>query len=244
MVPLSSTMPSLISTVDRLAVLAIVATVHVAAIAGVVAITPTDLEPGLQQIDVISADALGLETPEMVRDVPTAIPIEAPKAVQPETKAVQDVPRTVEMPKALSGEDPLLKQVDPVEEAENKPETEPQADEAGSEPTEQAAQPSAEKPRPAVNREMLVQYAVLASAAINRMKFYPKDARSKRNTGIVEVAFVISASGSVAETRVTRSSGSKTLDAAALRMVATAELPPPPNGLFRGRITINFRIRK
>lgn len=245
MVSLPATLRPLISIPDRLAVLVVVGVAHAVVLGSSIRIPPVEPEPGLREIGVVSSEELGLDEPEEVRDVPTVLPTEQP-VLQQEAKAEPVESKVVETPKTPVGGDRPVARPEPVEEKaeEKKAEDIREAKAVTPEPAEQASQPLAEKPKPAVSREMLVQYAVLASVAINRMKFYPGDARSKGNTGIVEVAFVIDASGAVIDKRVVKSSGSKALDEAALRMVATAELPPPPNGRFRGRITINFRIKK
>ncbi|MCO5160146.1 MAG: TonB family protein [Mesorhizobium sp.] len=50
-------------------------------------------------------------------------------------------------------------------------------------------------------------------------------------TGTVHVRFVVSASGAITSASVTGSSGNSRLDSAALRMVRSARVPPPPAGL-------------
>ncbi|NLH83347.1 MAG: TonB C-terminal domain-containing protein, partial [Phyllobacteriaceae bacterium] len=41
---------------------------------------------------------------------------------------------------------------------------------------------------------------------------------------------------------ITRSSGSPDLDAAVASIMAATHVPPPPNGRFRGSITLHFAL--
>ena len=58
--------------------------------------------------------------------------------------------------------------------------------------------------------------------------------------GTVNISFVVTASGSVASARVSRSSGDSRLDKAAVRAVRSARVPAPPDGL--GGSTHSFSI--
>lgn len=190
----------------------------------------------LREVEIVSAEELGLETnAAKPAAVPTALPApEAAPAAPPPAPAA--APPQDEALKPVAGQDPALAAVETSPEAA--PEAAPATEAAPSAP---AAAEAAEPPA-APSREVLIEYAALVSQAINRLKYYPEAARHDRNTGVVEVAFRLDGSGAVLAAEVAKSSGSAALDAAALQMIRAAELPPPPNGRFKGRIAIDFRI--
>jgi protein TonB len=66
-----------------------------------------------------------------------------------------------------------------------------------------------------------------------RLPAYPADARRKGEQGIVMVEIALDPAGSIRTARVTRSSGSSSLDAAALRSARTLRFraPRPPAGV-------------
>ena len=67
-------------------------------------------------------------------------------------------------------------------------------------------------------------------AHLGRFKRYPATAASRRETGEIVLKFVLDRTGRVTAASVFRSSGSPSLDEAALDMVMRASpLPPPPN---------------
>jgi TonB family protein len=72
---------------------------------------------------------------------------------------------------------------------------------------------------------------------------YPPEARSAGIQGIAELSFVIHTDGSVSNVRITRSSGSETLDASAVEAIySAAPFRPPPNQA-RLVMPVAFRIR-
>ena len=85
-------------------------------------------------------------------------------------------------------------------------------------------------------------YAALVMSKINAAKFYPAAARSSGVTGIVGVQFAINALGKVASAHVIRSSGNEILDQAALDILRSLELPPPPSGSFSANTNIKFTL--
>lgn len=87
------------------------------------------------------------------------------------------------------------------------------------------------------------RYGARVLAEIQRHMFYPKVARSSGVRGDVVVVFTVGADGRMVERNIERSSGSQTLDAAALAMLDEVRAPPPPAGRFHGKSTIKFAIR-
>lgn len=91
-------------------------------------------------------------------------------------------------------------------------------------------------------RAARASYGALVSAEINRHKHYPAASRERGETGTVAMAFVVGPSGSIVSHAMRRSSGAPALDTAAIAMLEAARAPPPPGGVFRGSIDINFAI--
>ena len=85
-------------------------------------------------------------------------------------------------------------------------------------------------------------YAALVMAKINAAKFYPAAARSTGVAGIVGVQFAINALGKLASAHVIRSSGNEILDQAAIDIVRSLDVPPPPAGLFSANTNIKFTL--
>lgn len=83
---------------------------------------------------------------------------------------------------------------------------------------------------------------------LNRHKRYPSSAKSRRQEGLVQVAFTVDQGGRVTSSRVSRSSGIPALDAAALEMVRRASpvpAPPPdmPSSALRLAVPVDFSLR-
>ena len=85
-------------------------------------------------------------------------------------------------------------------------------------------------------------YGAIVMAKINAAKFYPAAARSSGVTGIVGVQFNIDALGKVVSAHVIRSSGHDLLDQAALDILRSLDLPPPPAGSFSANTNIKFTL--
>ena len=85
-------------------------------------------------------------------------------------------------------------------------------------------------------------YGAIVMAKINAAKFYPAAARSSGVTGIVGVQFNIDALGKVISAHVIRSSGHDLLDQAALDILRSLDLPPPPAGSFSANTNIKFTL--
>lgn len=226
---------------DRAAILGAVGLFHAGVLgAGVVSSAQTPPVVALHEVEIVAAEALGLDSPKpQPVAVPTALPAPAgPQAAKPEAQGKPESPEP-EVPNPVAGQDRALDVTDMPQEPDDR-EDATSAQEGAPQPAQAAA---ADTPAPP-SREVLIEYAVLVSQAINRLKYYPETARDDRNTGVVEVSFRLDAAGAVILAEVAKSSGSAALDAAALQMIRAADLPPPPNGPFKGRIAIDFRIRQ
>lgn len=87
------------------------------------------------------------------------------------------------------------------------------------------------------------------SRHLNNHKRYPAEATRRGHTGVVNVKFVIDATGQVVEAVVEKSSGSQSLDDEALAMLRRASPVPAPPDIFGGQLTswvlpIQFSIKK
>lgn len=85
--------------------------------------------------------------------------------------------------------------------------------------------------------------------AIARHQRYPEDARRRRVTGATTLAFVVQASGRIAELQVARSSGDPSLDQAAVQAVKRlGSFKPIPPSIGRSswpmRVPIEFDLRR
>lgn len=85
------------------------------------------------------------------------------------------------------------------------------------------------------------------SAALERAKRYPSDAKSRGEQGTAVVAFSVDRAGRVLSSRIARSSGHAALDQETLATVARADLPPVPaehtGTRFSFSVPIRFNIR-
>lgn len=81
-------------------------------------------------------------------------------------------------------------------------------------------------------------------AQLERHKRYPLAAQSRREQGVVQLAFSVDRSGGVHHAHILRSSGSSLLDRATLALlVRAAPLPPPPPQIRGAQIAIAVPIR-
>ena len=90
----------------------------------------------------------------------------------------------------------------------------------------------------------IAQYVGRVRAAIERNKRYPASAGGAE--GLAHIAFTVTKSGAITGLRLTRSSGNPALDSAARNAVASASIPPIPEGLpgsMNLGAPISFRVR-
>lgn len=93
------------------------------------------------------------------------------------------------------------------------------------------------------SRGRQVAYAASLAAQINRYKHYPMAARRAREEGTVTLSLLILRDGTVADSRISKSSGSEALDAAVLRMLDRAQpLPAFPASMTEEEIRVDFPV--
>lgn len=96
-------------------------------------------------------------------------------------------------------------------------------------------------------RQVAARWNSMISAALERAKRYPSDAKSRNEQGTAVVSFSIDRSGRVVSSRLARSSGHAALDQETMATVARASLPPAPAGhpgtQFSFSVPIRFNIR-
>ena len=82
------------------------------------------------------------------------------------------------------------------------------------------------------------------AAKIGRNKRYPEEARSRGETGLVQVSFRVDRSGGVHNARVVRSSGSSVLDRDALASLERSQpLPSPPRDISDAKLNLDLPLR-
>lgn len=90
----------------------------------------------------------------------------------------------------------------------------------------------------------------LVKGKINRQRNYPDDARRRKRTGTAVIAFSVNAQGEVLSSQLVSSSGTLSLDRAALRALESARpLPPPPKeilhkGIQKVTLPVEFGLLK
>ena len=199
--------------------------VHVAALAGAGSISPR-----FKPIDAIE---IGIEREAQEPDpIPVTEQFDQPEPIIPE---------------------PVAEQTPPPQPVTELPEEQPKP------PAPEPAKPMIEPPKipmiknkPAVMPGLKAEevaaaranYGAIVMAKINAAKFYPAAARSSGVTGIVGVQFNIDALGKVISAHVIRSSGHDLLDQAALDILRSLDLPPPPAGSFSANTNIKFTLMR
>lgn len=202
----------------------------------------THASPGHLEVGVINRGEIAFDA----QTVP--VPESMATSALPESASVPDTPQQADKVEPETPE-PVLQSEAEAEQTKKQPDNPEAVLPAPPTPPVPATQASAarigsEGSQSNLPQLSLSRYAAIVSAEINRHKHYPKEARLRDERGVVGVAFTIEQSGRVISSTVTKSSGSKTLDGAASNMVATARLPPPPGGKFRGEILITFRTKE
>lgn len=102
--------------------------------------------------------------------------------------------------------------------------------------------------RSAPNRDAERAYLAQLQRAIGRHQRFPDDARKRRKTGVVTIAFVVKADGRIRDIRLAQSSGDSSLDQAAIQALHRLNrFKPIPAAIGREswsmRVPIRFDLR-
>ncbi|MGE0970314.1 energy transducer TonB [Klebsiella sp. WOUb02] len=95
-----------------------------------------------------------------------------------------------------------------------------------------------------------ISWESLVKGKINKMRNYPDDARRRKRTGTAVIAFSVDERGEILSTKLVTSSGTLSLDRAALTALESARpLPPPPkemlrNGVQKVTLPVEFGLLK
>lgn len=95
-----------------------------------------------------------------------------------------------------------------------------------------------------------ISWESLVKGKINKMRNYPEDARRRNRTGTAIIAFSVDAHGEILSSQLVSSSGTLSLDKAALTAVQNSRpLPPPPkeilrNGIQKVTLPVEFGLLK
>jgi protein TonB len=231
-----------------------------------------DVAPGPVQPQI---DGTPDVKPEQIADAPVEpVVAQEPVETQPPDKPVEvavariePVEETIETPPEQKPQDqPLIEKAPEAKTPEvtatlpvaKPPPPKPKAKKA-SRPTQIATAPM---PAPQVDRRAVApsqgmpapapraaarSWNSAISAALERAKRYPSDAKSRGEQGTAVVAFSVDRAGRVLSSRIARSSGHAALDQETLATVARASLPPPPaehtGTRFSFSVPIRFNIR-
>jgi periplasmic protein TonB len=107
----------------------------------------------------------------------------------------------------------------------------PKQDQAPA-PEAPASSPATAPPKQRASAAQIASWNRRVAQTIARHKVYPAAARARRETGDVEITFTLESNGTVASSRVIRSSGHAALDQEALDTIRrAAPFPPPPAGV-------------
>lgn len=189
--------------------------------------TPSETKPTEMPDVVALADPT--ETPE----VTTAEPTEAPPVAAP----VEMEKPVIEAPMA-----PVLsnkpKPKPPAKKTAKKKKEQRRASMAGSTVSKQAKRVGASKSVASGGSQSSSAYKSIVNARLAARR--PR-IQSMAGTGVkgrVVIVFSLNASGNVQSASVAASSGNARLDSATRSVVASTSFPPPPNGFFRGQVSI------
>lgn len=95
-----------------------------------------------------------------------------------------------------------------------------------------------------------ISWESMVKGKINKMRNYPEDARRRKRTGTAVIAFSVNAQGDILSSQLVTSSGTLSLDRAALTALESARpLPPPPkeivkNGIQKVTLPVEFGLLK
>jgi len=198
---------------------------------------PFQEPPELQQPVEDPSPALVEEPQQEIASLPE------PRPPEPVAKTVRPKPK--QPVKRVSTPKPVTRQrasVEPakIEPRETKPVTRPPA------PSSNASLAAVAKPRvmsPTVNLQTKMHYLAALAAKINRSKYYPLSSRRRGEQGRVVVHFVVQKNGELTDLSIAESSGSRRLDAAAIKTLKRASpFRPIPDSLERDRWSVSVPI--
>lgn len=93
-----------------------------------------------------------------------------------------------------------------------------------------------------------ITWEALVKGKINRSRNYPDDARKRKRTGTVMIVFSVNSGGEVLSSNLVNSSGTISLDRAAITALQKAQpLPAPPkellhNGVHKVTLPVEFTL--
>lgn len=195
---------------------------------------PDAAEPAKLEADVIPPEPSGARAPletEAVRPKPESIPAEAP----PRPSEAADAPVENEpLPQSPSPHKPA-KSAPPKPKAEDRPRAKAASRQAAASASGVGLGRSSADP----------SYAARVAAHLARHKRFPPLALSQGARGTAVVAFSIDAGGRVTSVRLTRGTGTPSLDEEAQAMVRRASpLPAPPSGRAASMtLPVTFEVR-
>jgi len=204
--------------------------------------------PPVERSELLDQAVTPPEAVETVEEVP--IPEEAPVPVRRPEQPVKQVEEKPEPRRETPRERPKqqaepVRKAQPQRQAGNRGQNNSDARQGQSEGRENGRQNAANAIGNAQNTRAgnaaVSNYPGVVVSKLRRSLRYPREARSQRLRGEVQVAFTVSGSGGVGGVRIARSSGSPVLDKAALETVQRAA-PFPPIPADAGRSSWTFTV--
>jgi protein TonB len=87
-------------------------------------------------------------------------------------------------------------------------------------------------------------YRAGVRAELARNKYYPRAAKLRRKEGVVHIEFILTSDGGVQNLKILKSSGSKALDEATLKMVRkSVPFAPFPSTIRAASLEFKFPVR-
>lgn len=218
-------------------------------------LAPATVAP-LALAPVVSPDAI--DQPEIPESLPEPAPMRAamdplpdvPRPEAPEMPVIESTPQVdaalavlpAPRPRARPSPPPRIEQPVRKQEVREKPREQTVRAAAATPP---APAQTATEPTGRGTGVSPAKWQSLLMTHLERRKRYPAAARSRREEGVVHVAFAIDAAGNVISARITRSSGYAALDDEVLALVRRASpVPAPPPGAPRDiTAPVQFRVR-
>ena len=205
--------------------------------------TTPDLAPG-PLAEETPPDTPPVQPEELKKTEDTPKVEESPLAPEPEVILPKPEPVVEKEPEKLPEAKPVEAEPAPPVETTNVPlTTAPPKIEAPPAPAaapRMAMTPQQSKARATWQKELVTH--------VNRFKRYPAEARREKTEGEVDLEFTMDRQGRIVSSHVAKSSGSPTLDAEAINVVARASpLPVPPSDMagetFTLLLPIKFRFK-